>query len=65
MPHDVEDRVGIDQLQGRHNVSQNAVTKINSNVSTHVPIIPEEYSTRKSNSNTDGFKGFIKSFESS
>ena len=30
--------VGIKQLQGRHNVSQNAVTKINSNVSTPVPI---------------------------
>jgi len=65
MPHDVEERVGIEQLQGRHNVSQNAVTKNNSNVSTHVPIIPEEYGTRKSNSNMDGFKGFIKSFESS
>jgi hypothetical protein len=38
MPHDVEERVGIKQLQGRHNVSQNAVTKINSNVSTPVPI---------------------------
>ena len=56
---------GIQQLQGRHNVPQDKVAKIKSNVSMYVPIIPEEISTRISNSSPDGFKGFIKSIESS
>jgi len=62
-PHDVEERVGIsERLQDRHNVPQDAASKIKFNVSTNVPIVSKNYST---SSTTDGFNGFIKSIESS